>query len=85
MSKKSDYGTKYKITTKGTIVALSEERFDELWEEQKNNYTYDKNNKLINPYPTNIFIGTTLEGKSGQALNRIFEYWREQILKELNQ
>jgi hypothetical protein len=39
--------------------------------------------KLNNPYPKDIFIGTTLEGKSGVVLNKIFEAWRESIKKEI--
>lgn len=48
---------KYRITQNGAIMPLTEEKFDELWEEQKNNYTNDKYDKLvINVYGDDVLM-----------------------------
>jgi hypothetical protein len=42
-------------------------------------------NELKNPYPNDIFTGTTAEGKSGVVLNKVYEAFREDFRKIINE
>jgi hypothetical protein len=44
-----------------------------------------KINELKNPYPNDIFTGTTAEGKSGVVLNKVYEAFREDFRKIINE